>query len=106
MGDATGAYDAKKGIIQNVVDIELTNRNRLEKSLSFVPFNQGLKFAGGSASGRASTPTVYKPSCDFDNDNDASPTIYVMPSLIASANGEEIISWTSHATDIVGATDS
>ena len=95
--NASGTYDAEKTAITNLVDVELFGRTRPEESLQYAVFNQGLKFAAAGAA----TSTVNKPSCDFDGDgtDDASPTVVVIPSTIATSNGEEIIAWRAHATD-------
>lgn len=88
-------------------DVTLTNRTRPEESLQYAVFNQGLKFAVPDTATLRATSTVNKPSCDFNGDgvDDASPTIVVLPSSIAPSNGEEIISWTAHAADTAGVTN-
>jgi prepilin-type N-terminal cleavage/methylation domain-containing protein len=94
-GDKVEYFDAQNNIIKNVVDIELSGRKRPEEKINYLSFNQGLKSAWSLPKS-----TVNKPNCDFDGDTiqDASPTINVIPSSIAAANGEEIMSWTSRVS--------
>jgi prepilin-type N-terminal cleavage/methylation domain-containing protein len=96
---ASGTYDGKKGLLTNVLDVYMTNRERPEETLFHAVFNQGLKDAW-----RNPTATVQKPNCDIDGDgvDDASPTVVVMPSSIAASNGEEIIAWNSNVTNTAG----
>lgn len=91
-GNNVEYFDAATNIIKNVVDIQLSARNRPEEKIRYLSFNQGLKPAWGNPKA-----TVIKPSCDFDNDgiDDASPSINVVPSSVAPSNGEEIMSLTS-----------
>jgi prepilin-type N-terminal cleavage/methylation domain-containing protein len=101
LSNTGGTYDGQRGLIADVIDIQMSERKRPEETLFHAVFNQGLKSAWSSP-----TATVQKPNCDMDADGveDASPTIVVIPSSIAASNGEEIISWTSHTEDTAGTT--